>query len=123
MTDNVSDINKSKASRDKYEQEKREQISAHFEKLDTIAHEITALQEKRKEMWAILVAEGWNKPALEAAYKYSNMTEKQRENYDNSYVYGRSLGDNPMQHDLFMAEVNARFLFVEEKEEQEAAEG
>ena len=50
-----------------------------------------------------LVADGFNKDALQAALSYANTPEEKRKNWDESYIFARKSLGVPIQEDLFTA--------------------
>ena len=55
-----------------------------------------------------LIDDGFNKEALEAAIKYANTEESERENFDLTYLYCRDALGHPVQDDLFAAALQER---------------
>jgi len=78
-------------------------VSAFRETFNDIKEQRQALSDELSAAKSALIALGFNKDGLEAAIKYSNLEEKDRGNWDLTFLYVRRATGHPLQDDLFEA--------------------
>ena len=86
---------------------------------EDIENSRAALNAKLAAGKAVLVDEGFNKDALDAAIKYAKTPEEKRENFDLTYMYCRKALGIPVQDDLFVAAMQHQVSVVKTKEDQD----
>lgn len=79
------------------------QISKYGDLIADINKKREALNTQKAAGKAALVEIGFNKESLVAALSYANTPEKDRLNWDESYIFARKALGCPLQEDLFMA--------------------
>lgn len=80
-----------------------EQIEAHGALVEDVNKSRKALNDRISASKSELVAIGFNKDALAAAHSYAQTPEKDRLNWDETYIFARRAYGCPIQEDLFMA--------------------
>lgn len=86
-----------------WNEETLKKVSDFRETSNDIKEQRKSLSDKLAAAKSELIALGFNKEGLEAAIKYSNLEEKDRENFDLTYLYVRRATGHPVQDDLFEA--------------------
>ena len=79
------------------------QIAKYGELIAGITKKREALNTQKAAGKAALVEIGFNKESLTAALSYANTPEKDRLNWDESYIFARKALGCPLQEDLFVA--------------------
>ena len=81
----------------------RSAVEAYGQTVAEVAAEREALSARLQAAKTDLVAKGFNRDALKAAISYANTAEKDRLNWDQSYIYARRALGCPIQEDMFVA--------------------
>ena len=97
-------------------------IEAHGDLISDVKKSRKALNDTVAASRSNLIAEGFNQSAIDAAMAYHNTPEKDRDNWDETYLFARRAFGVPIQEDLFMAAMADQVTVTVPNKEQEQDE-